>query len=216
MLHYLLTFLFSIPLVLFAEKPVTKEEKPHYQILYINGPSSSGKSTLIKQLQQTFNDPYLHIGIDQLIGMMPEKVNNWKGGDAPLGFSWKAAKDNEGKILQLLQVGSFAKKITDMLKQIVQVMAESGFLIIIDDIAFGKEEVDAWRKALSGYKVLYIGIHAPLPLLEERERIRGDRLIGSARAQFSVVHQGVSYDLEFDTSNLTMDEIAKTIHTKVY
>ncbi len=57
------------------------------QIIYINGPSSSGKTTLAKALQQEFDQPFLHIGIDRVIGMMPEKLNNWEGGpSSPASF----------------------------------------------------------------------------------------------------------------------------------
>ncbi|CRX37906.1 chloramphenicol phosphotransferase CPT family protein [Estrella lausannensis] len=215
-IQYFLDFLclFSHPVV--GGDILPKTEKALYQIIYINGPSSSGKSTLIKQLQHTLKDPYLHVGIDQLINMMPEKVNDWTGGEASHGFSWKAATDIDGKPMQLLQIGPFAKKVSETLKQIVQLMAESGYFIIIDDIAFGKEGVDAWREALRGYQVIYIGIHTPLPVLEERERARGDRMIGSARAQFLSVHRGVSYDLEFDTSKVSVNQIVKSIGQKVY
>lgn len=43
------------------------------QIIYLNGPSSSGKTTLAKALQHAFDDPFLHVGIDKIIGWMPEK-----------------------------------------------------------------------------------------------------------------------------------------------
>ena len=48
-------------------------------IILLNGPSSSGKSTLANILQSKLNDPFLHIGIDKMIGMMPEAINNWEG-----------------------------------------------------------------------------------------------------------------------------------------
>ena len=54
------------------------------QIIYLNEPSSSGKTTLAKALQHTFDEPFLHIGIDKIIGWMPEKVNDWIGGKAPI------------------------------------------------------------------------------------------------------------------------------------
>jgi chloramphenicol 3-O phosphotransferase len=38
------------------------------QIIYLNGPSSSGKTTLIKVLQHVFKEPFLHVGIDKIIG----------------------------------------------------------------------------------------------------------------------------------------------------
>lgn len=42
------------------------------QIIYLNGPSSSGKTTLAKALQHAFEEPFLHVGIDKIIGWMPD------------------------------------------------------------------------------------------------------------------------------------------------
>jgi chloramphenicol 3-O phosphotransferase len=35
------------------------------QIIYLNGPSSSGKTTLAKALQHALENPFLHIGAVQ-------------------------------------------------------------------------------------------------------------------------------------------------------
>lgn len=180
-----------------------------YQIIYLNGPSSSGKTTLAHLLQQELDLPFLHIGIDHVIGMMPDKLNDWEGGTAPLGFSWKNSTDETGHLVHEIQLGSFAKKMSDTLKEIVQSLARLDHYIIIDDVAFGKQDVDQWRSALSGYNVLWIGINTPLSLLEQREKERGNRMIGSARAQYYQVHKGVVYDLEFDTSK---DSSAKIVY----
>ena len=45
------------------------------KIIYLNGPSSSGKTTLAKALQESFVEPFLHIGIDKIIGFMPDNVS---------------------------------------------------------------------------------------------------------------------------------------------
>lgn len=188
---------------------------PAFQIIYINGPSSSGKTTLAKALQQELNQPFLHIGIDRVIGMMPEKINNWEGGSAPLGFSWKSSFDEAKHPIQEIQMGPFAKKMNNTLKEIVLTLARMNHYIIIDDIAFGKEDVDKWKTVLKGYKVLWIGIRSPLTLLEEREKQRGNRIIGSARSQFFRIHQGVIYDLEFDTSQDSLEKIIQAIKEKL-
>lgn len=190
--------------------------KTEYQIIYINGPSSSGKTTLAHALQQELDQPFLHIGIDRMIGMMPDKINNWEGGPASDGFSWKASIDEMGHPIYEIQMGPFAKKMSDTLKEIVLTMAKMGHHIIIDDVAFGKKDVDKWRSILSEYKVLWIGIHTPLPLLEERERERGDRILGSARGQFHQVHNEVIYDLNFDTSIDSLAKIAQVIKEKLW
>jgi chloramphenicol 3-O phosphotransferase len=172
--------------------------KKSYQIIYINGPSSSGKTTLAKALQEELNPPFLHIGIDRVIGMMPEKVNNWDGQGA-IGFSWKPAVDETGTPVHEIEVGPFGKQMVQTLKELVLTLVRMGHQVIIDDVSFGKCEVDGWRETLKEVKVLWVGIKAPLNVLEAREKERGNRMHGSARAQFFTVHKGVSYDLEIDT-----------------
>jgi chloramphenicol 3-O phosphotransferase len=189
--------------------------KTDYQIIYINGPSSSGKTTLAQILQQDLDQPFLHIGIDRVIGMMPAKLNNWEGGPAPLGFSWKNVTDASGHSVHEIQLGPFAKKISLTLKEIVLTMAKMNHHIIIDDVALGEHDVDKWRAVLSDYKVLWVGIHSPLSLLEEREKQRGNRIVGSARAQYYQVHKDVIYDLEFDTSKDPLEKIVQVIKDKL-
>jgi len=81
------------------------------QIIYLNGPSSSGKTTLAKALQHAFTEPFVHVGIDKIIGWMPEKVNDWTGGEAPIRYSWKKSEDASGNPIQELQAGPYAQKI---------------------------------------------------------------------------------------------------------
>lgn len=105
------------------------------QIIYLNGPSSSGKTTLAKALQQAFDTPFLHIGIDKIIGWMPEKVNDWTGGEAVLGYSWKESYDEAGNPIQELQIGPYAKKIGKTFQEVILALARMGHHLIIDDIS---------------------------------------------------------------------------------
>ncbi len=175
------------------------------KIIYLNGPSSSGKTTIAKTLQESFSEPYLHLGIDKIIGFMPWKINNWEGGVAPLGFSWEPAKDPTGHPIYQIKAGPYAKKITRTLKDIAHLLAAHGYNLIIDDVAFGAIEVEEWKSALKNYDVLYVGITTPLEVLEQREQSRGDRFLGSARGQYFKVHENVAYDLEIDTYSHTIE-----------
>lgn len=190
--------------------------KPAFQIIYLNGPSSSGKTTLAKALQESCDAPFLHIGIDRVIGMMPSKLNNWTGGEAPQGFSWKSSFDETGHPIQELQMGPFAEKIHCTLKELVLTLSKMGHYVIIDDVSFGKKAVEEWRSLLRDYKVLWIGITTPLPMLEEREKNRENRIKGSARAQYYKVHEGTQYDLEFDTNKESLEKIVQVIKEKLY
>lgn len=182
------------------------------KIIYLNGPSSSGKTTLAKALQQSFAEPFLHVSLDRIIGFMPEKINNWEGGYAPLGFCWEPSVDPTGYPTYAIRTGSFARKIVRTLKDITLLLASQNYHLIIDDIAFGAE-VEEWKQALKNYSVLYIGVTAPLEILEKREKERGNRYIGSARGQYFKVHENVAYDLEIDTHFHTLEENIAKIQT---
>jgi chloramphenicol 3-O phosphotransferase len=186
-----------------------------YQIIYLNGPSSSGKTTLAKALQEVLDPPFLHIGIDKIIGMMPEKINNWIGGEAPMGFSWRSAIDQDGKPLQELQVGPFARKVSNSYPEIVALLAEQGHSLIVDDVCLSNEELKRWRDLFSKLRVLYVGIKTSLPELERRELARGNRIPGSARAQFQKISYSSGYDLELDTSGLTTNQCVEIIQRRM-
>lgn len=181
------------------------------QIIYLNGPSSSGKTTLAKALQHAFEEPFLHVGIDKIIGWMPEKVNDWTGEAAPLGFSWKKSQDESGNPIQELQQGPYAQKIGKTFREIVLALAKMGHHLIIDDLSFGKEQVETWKKALKDFRVLWVSVNAPLSVLEQREKQRGNRILGSARGQFHKVHTDVIYDLQIDTHHASLEENVEKI-----
>ena len=39
------------------------------KVIFLNGPSSTGKTTIARLLQEKLPEPYMHVGIDKLIGM---------------------------------------------------------------------------------------------------------------------------------------------------
>ncbi|VHO03473.1 hypothetical protein [Candidatus Rhabdochlamydia sp. T3358] len=133
-------------------------EKQLAQIIYLNGPSSSGKTTLAKALQHAFEEPFLHVGIDKIIGWMPEKINDWTGGEASLGYSWKKSVDTSGNPVQELQAGPYAQKIGKTFQEVVLALAKMGHHIVIDDVSFGKQQLDEWKKILKDFRVLWVGI----------------------------------------------------------
>jgi chloramphenicol 3-O phosphotransferase len=185
------------------------------QIIYLIGPSSSGKTTLAKALQQAFEQPFLHVGVDKIIGWMPEKTNDWTGGESRAGYSWKEKRDPSGEIMQELQVGPFGRKITQTFRAVISTLAEMGHCLIIDDVPFEKGQVDQWKALLKDYAVLWVGVNAPLSILEEREKGRGNRMIGSARAQF-YLHKETRYDLEIDTHHGSLEAAVKQIQALAF
>ena len=173
-------------------------------IIYLNGPSSSGKTTLSWALQGALPEPYLYMGIDQIIRSVPIRLND--AGTASDGFAWLPSTDPTGHPTYEVYAGPFAKKVIRTFKEMALFLDSQGYNLIIDDVSFGAEDVNEWKEVLKDCKVLYVGVHAPLEILEERERARGDRVIGCARGMYSTVHQAPAYDLEIDTHVQTVEE----------
>ncbi len=89
----------------------------------------------------------------------------------------------------------------------------TGNELIVDDVMFGMgEQDDYWRHLLPHTAdVRFVGLSAPLAVLEAREKVRGDRMIGLARWQHHLVHTNRSYDLKIDTADNSPDQTAHMI-----
>ncbi len=148
--------------------------------------------------------------------MMPEKVNSWDEFANPVGFSSIRSTDSLGKPVTHMQIGSFGKKMRDLFRVICVSIVRNGQSLIIDDVFFEKFGEKLWKEALQEFHVIWIGLHAPLSVLEKRECIRNDRAIGSARNQFYNANQNTQYDLHLDTSISSPGECAQLIKERFF
>ena len=64
---------------------------------------------------------------------------------------------------------------------------------------------------LAPHRPLYVGVRCSFDVIDERERQRGDQVIGQGRGIGSHVHNYLPYNLEVDTSVLTSEEAAHSV-----
>ena len=149
------------------------------KIILINGASSSGKSTLARQLQQTLPIPFWHFSFDHLRDSNALPMARVRSGE----FDWSAMRP----------------AVFDGFHGCLPVLAEAGNNLIVDHII--ENEIWMWDlvKLLVGLDVFFVGVHCPLPELERRERERGNRRVGEARTDYQIVHGFAEYDLEIDS-----------------
>jgi chloramphenicol 3-O phosphotransferase len=159
------------------------------QVIVLNGGSSSGKSGIARCLQAVLPDPWLALGTDILIEAMPVSMQTSSAG---LEF----APDGEvivGPEFRTLEAAWIAG---------VAAMAHAGARIIVDEAFLGgAASQQRWKNALSTLRVLWVGVRCDGTVAAGREIARGDRVIGMAAAQAELVHQGVLYDLQVDTTH---------------
>lgn len=166
------------------------------RIIFLNGVGSVGKTSLAKALQDITTEPFLYVAMDAFMDMMPAAYF-----DHPDGFVFETI-EQDGKPSVVIKTGSVGERTLRGMRHAVVALAAQGNDLIIDDVLLGAEK-DEYRKLLAPFEVHWVGVFAPLDVLEARERSRGDRLIGLSRWQYDKVHKDMSYDLEIDTNQAT-------------
>ncbi|WP_406368921.1 chloramphenicol phosphotransferase CPT [Streptomyces sp. NBC_00647] len=173
------------------------------QMIILNGGSSSGKSGIVRCLQAELPDPWLAFGCDSFVDSMPARMQGSDGGI-------DVAADGG------VSVGADFRALEAAWREGIVAMARAGARIIIDDVFLGGTASQAgWQKALGGLDVLWVGVRCESSVAAGREVARGDRVRGMAALQADVVHEGISYDLEVDTTHTESLACARTIAARV-
>jgi chloramphenicol 3-O phosphotransferase len=156
-------------------------------VILLNGPSSSGKSTLSIALQKALEyetgEKYGIISIDNFLNMtMNEAIY-------------------EEDVFEISP--KLCKTAVDM--------ASSEKNIIIDHVITSKRIFKQLTKALEFCDIYLISVNCPLHELIRREQKRKNRCLGSAEASSQYLFPQETYDLTIDTFQIPMEECALQI-----
>ncbi len=158
-------------------------------MIILNGGSSSGKSGIVRCLQALLPDPWLAFGCDSFVDAMPASLQAQDGGITITA---------DGTV----SVGAEFRALETAWTEGIAAMARAGARVIVDDVFLGGAASQRrWQKALGGLDVLWVGVRCESAVAAGREVARGDRVRGMAASQADVVHEGVVYDLEVDTTH---------------
>jgi chloramphenicol 3-O phosphotransferase len=169
------------------------------QVIVLNGGSSSGKSGIVHCLQAILPQPWITMGVDDLVDRLPPALL-----DSGSGISFGP----DGEVV----LGEAWRVIENAWTTGVAAMARAGARIIIDDVFLGGQTSQArLRGHLEGLEVVWAGVRCAPEVAEARELARGDRVPGMAALQAETVHQGVVYDIEVDTTHAGSLDCARII-----
>lgn len=173
------------------------------QVIVLNGGSSSGKSGIVRCLQAILPDPWLAVGVDTLIESMPAAMT---GSDAGIEFT----PDGE------VTVGPQFRAIQEAWMAGVAATVRAGARVIVDEVFLGGGgSQQRWQRALEGLDVLWVAVRCDGEVATGREMARGNRVTGMAARQADLVHRGVAYDFEVDTTNTESLDCARAIAARV-
>jgi len=150
--------------------------------LVLNGPSSSGKSTLARVLQTRLGGDYAIIALDDFLSM-----------DA----GQPIYEDDVFEVCPAMAARA-------------EELQEAGKSLIVDHVITSPRIAESLRACL-GNDQLWVKITCPLAELERREAARGDRCPGSAKASMEYLYPKDDYDLTVDTGHPTEECVRRIL-----
>ena len=180
------------------------------QIVILNGAPRSGKSSIVAVIQETFDGPWMNLGVDTFKErVMPPRYSPGIG----------------------LRPGGERPELEPLLTRFYAAMHESiaahsrlGLNVVVDvghhdAYAVPRGSLAGSARRLDGLPVLLVGVRCPIEVIMERRRDTGWDRASSAdspvphpvRRWQREVHKHGIYDLEVDTSLLSPEQCAQAI-----
>ena len=165
---------------------------PKGKIIFLNGISSAGKSTLAKKLQERLVEPYYHLSVDRFFDIGPQKYMD--------------SNPHQTVSIALTAMNHTIKTYVDI-----------GINVIVDTVLLkndakeytitGLDTLDECVALLHEYEVLFVLVSCPADEIRRREKERG-RAELMLENQLPLLNPQNTYDITVDTTNeKCVDEI---------
>ncbi|MEY9989720.1 chloramphenicol 3-O phosphotransferase [Streptomyces sp. V4I8] len=156
-------------------------------VIFLNGTSSSGKSSIAAELLRILDEPYFHLPVDAFHAMRSRTP---------------VPQDQIATVLHRTWQG-FHRAVAGM--------AAAGNNVVVDHVLSAEWRLRDCLSLFVPQDVVLVKVHCGPEELERRERARGDRPPGLAAGQLERVHAHGVYDMECDTGRATPQECARHI-----
>lgn len=181
-------------------------------VIVLNGPSSSGKTTLAAALQARFaadGECWFVYAMDDYFGKVP---SDWVTAGKHVGVHAE-----QGVALEIvngefqMRMGPIGRQVLAAWRGAVGSAARAGLNVIADDVVLTDDEWHAWQVELAGLDAHWVRVQIALDVLVAREDARGNRMRGHARAQYEDAYRYPAYDAEVDTGVLDPEAAAEAV-----
>lgn len=183
------------------------------QIVILNGPPRAGKSSIVAAIQESFDGVWMNLGVDGFMAMTPARfmpgIGLRPGGERP---------DLEPVVAVLYP--AMYESIAAHSRLGVNVVVDVGHH---DRYSSPLGILRSCAAILAGLPVLFVGVDCPVDVALERRRATwggegfatSTQLADPVALWHEAVHDGVTYDLKVDTSELSPAEIADLIRDRL-
>ena len=159
-------------------------------VLYLNGVTSTGKTTLAKAIQEKADINFYTFSNDTFQQMISRKFltrNYW-------GYLSEA----------IIQAYKTAKMMSDNGINVIY----DGMVLEVDELKPHYEQIN---KIFSDAPFIMVEVFCPLEICKQRNFERGDRGINQSEEQSNIMSKNVKFDISVDTSLNSAEECAKKI-----
>jgi len=184
-------------------------------VIVLNGPSSSGKTSIQKEFQKLMMpDLWVKVGIDNLFdNVLPditaENISFWQSANQ---IRWiEETTDESGNKLIPLFIGQQGEKVAYAMNSAIAAYAQNSCNVIVDYIAYKSDWFADLKNKLRNCKTYYVAVDIPLEILEQREEARGTSPKGHARSHYFSVYRQQAYDLRVNSHQHTAAQIAQQL-----
>lgn len=186
-------------------------------IIFLNGCGSAGKTSIAKSIQHLSPVPYLRLGVDTFIDILPNQYVGFGEKAKDEGYYWLNSSNNQRGPTMEVNDGPLGAAYFTFIPHVIRQFAIQHPHIIVDEVILDMPVMKAYLKELRDFRVYCIGVYCDLEKMIERETLREDRAIGLSNDQYDRVHQifETYYDLRVDTSILSPFNVAREILTFV-
>jgi chloramphenicol 3-O phosphotransferase len=180
------------------------------KIIFLNGSSSSGKTSIAKAIQHIADVPFIRIGVDTFIDMMPRRYLSF-GDKSKEGCWFEKDHNNDGPVVRC-NSGHFGNLVFLTAINVIKLMADSGLNLVIDEVIWDESRINDYKNSLTKHDIIFVKIFCSKKTSQEREILRGDREIGLANDQSDKIKKmKFKYDLVINTENIFPFESAQRI-----
>jgi chloramphenicol 3-O phosphotransferase len=161
------------------------------RIIFLNGVSSAGKTTLAKTLQDRLSEPFYVLANDMFT-------------DEPCVLDKFVNIDMDATYQRALMGMYFA----------VKGFSDAGINVIVDDVLLIEDGYDRLKhcvELLYDYPILFVHVICPVDELRRREEERKNRWVGMGESQLAILTPQDTYDITVDTYNNLKEDCADKI-----
>jgi chloramphenicol 3-O phosphotransferase len=180
------------------------------QVVILNGAPRSGKSSIVSAIQETFDGPWMNLGVDVFVReVTPQRYRP--------GIGLRPGEESH-------PVAPLVPALYAALYESIAAHSRMGLNVVVDVGHHDAAVLADSARRLVGLPVLFVGVRCPIDVIMKRRNDgqpgrEGEYAVGSASDPIPAavqrwqdqVHVPGIYDLEVDTSRQTPTEIAVAI-----